>query len=113
MIGFIELSHFDVGGRSKGEDKNVKMCQRLYSKVRFLERQNINQHSSGLPVGVENVIILIHGDSLAVKRDGSLKVTSLTCGIALANFFKEQGFICLASGSPAGIFMLKQKENVK
>ena len=66
----------------------------------------------GLPVGVENVIILVHGDSLAVKRDGSLKVARLTSGIALAYFFKEQGFICLASGSPAGIFMLKQKENV-
>ena len=65
-----------------------------------------------LPVGVENVIILVHSDSLAVERDGSLKVARLTRGIALAHFFKEQGFICLASGSPAGIFMLKQKENV-
>ncbi len=65
-----------------------------------------------LPVGVENVIILVHGDCLAVERDGSLKVARLTRGIALAHFFKEQGFICLTSGSPARIFMLKQKENV-
>ena len=78
------------------------MCPLLYSEMRFL-----------LPVRVENVIILVHGDSLAVKRDCSLKVASLTSWIALANFFKEQGFICLPSGSSAGIFLLKQKENVK
>lgn len=77
------------------------MCPLLYSEMRFL-----------LPVRVENVIILVHGDSLAVKRDCSLKVASLTSWIALANFFKEQGFICLPSGSSAGI-LLKQKENVK
>ena len=78
------------------------MCPLLYSEVRFL-----------LPVRVQNVIILVHGDSLAVERDGSLKVARLTSRIALANFFKEQGFICLPSGSSAGIFLLKQKEDVK
>ena len=110
MISFIELSHFDVGGRSKGEDKmfkfyflicKIRVSPLLYSEVWFL-----------LPVRVENVIILVHGDSLAVKRDCSLKVASLTSWIALANFFKEQGFIFLPSGYSARI-LLKQRENVK
>ena len=66
------------------------------------------------PVGVEDVVVLVHGDGLTVQGDGPLEVPGLTGAVALSNLLQEQGFIGLpwARGAP-GVFTLKQEQDQK
>ena len=61
-----------------------------------------------LPVRVENVVVLVHVDGLAVEGDGPLEVPGLARRVALPHLLQEQRLVGLArAAAGARIFALK------
>ena len=64
------------------------------------------------PVGVENVVVPVHGDCLTVQRDGGLEVPGLTGGVALADLLQEESLVGLHPRAEAHHCLLALKTNI-
>ena len=79
MVLIFSLEFHSASVSEKGQKVSIK----VFTECKVTVLINVSQLDTDIllglgPVGVEDVVVLVHGDGLTVQRDGRVEVSSLT-----------------------------------